>query len=106
MFKFIISALYLLLYLILPLPLELVLFIIGKLNMPLRDKISFFFVKYIGLGVVTKMSGSRVIVNGLENIPDETACLSVCKFVPVPLSVPENSIPNPASRMQTATNRK
>ena len=72
MFKFIISALYLLLYLILTLPLELVLFIIGKLNMPLRDKISFLFVKYIGLGVVTKMSGSRVIVNGLENIPDDT----------------------------------
>lgn len=77
MFKFIISALYLLLYLILTLPLELVLFIIGKLNMPLRDKISFLFVKYIGLGVVTKMSGSRVIVNGLENIPDDTACLFV-----------------------------
>ena len=77
MFKFIISALYLLLYLILTLPLELILFIIGKLNMPLRDKISFFFVKYIGLGVVTKMSGSKVIVNGLENIPDDTACLFV-----------------------------
>ena len=77
MIRFIISALYLLLYLIITLPLELVMFIIGKFNMPLRDKIGYNMVKYAGFGVVTKFSGAKIIVNGLENIPKDTACLFV-----------------------------
>ena len=77
MIRFIASALYLLLYLIITLPLELILYIIGKFNMPLRDKIGMACVKYGGFGVVTKLSGAKVIVNGLENIPDDTACLFV-----------------------------
>ena len=77
MIRFIASALYLLLYLIITLPLELILFIIGKFNMPLRDKIAMACVKYGGFGVVTKISGANVIVNGLENIPEDTACLFV-----------------------------
>ena len=75
MIRFIASALYLLLFLIITLPLELILFIIGKFNMPLRDKIAFGCVKYFGLLAVTKMSGARIIVNGLENIPEDTSCL-------------------------------
>ena len=77
MIRFIASALYLLLYLIITLPLELVLFIIGKFNMPLRDKISMACVKYGGFMVVRKLSGANVIVNGLDNIPSDTACLFV-----------------------------
>ena len=77
MIRFIISAFYLLLYLIVTLPLELVLFIIGKFNMPLRDRIAMACVKYAGFSVVTKISGAKVIVNGLDNIPDDTACLFV-----------------------------
>ncbi len=77
MFRFIISALYLLLYLILTLPLELILFIIGRFNMPLRDKISMACVKYGGFGIVTWVSGAKIIVNGLDNIPDDTPCLFV-----------------------------
>ena len=77
MIRFIASALYLLLYLIITLPLELVIFIIGKFNMPLRDRIGMFFVKYIGFGVVTRISGAKITVNGLENIPDDTACVFV-----------------------------
>ncbi|MCR5356483.1 MAG: 1-acyl-sn-glycerol-3-phosphate acyltransferase [Lachnospiraceae bacterium] len=77
MIRFIASALYLLLYLIITLPLELILFIIGKFNLPLRDKISMFFVKNIGFKVVTFFSGANIIVNGLDNIPSDTACLFV-----------------------------
>lgn len=77
MIRFIASALYLLLYLIITLPLELILVIIGKFSMPLRDKISMACVKYGGFGVVRKISGANIIVNGLENIPDDTACLFV-----------------------------
>lgn len=77
MIRFIGCALYLLIYLIITLPLELILFITGKLSMPLRDKIGMACVKYGGFGVVTKLSGAKVIVNGLENIPDDTACLFV-----------------------------
>lgn len=77
MIRFIFSTLYLLLYLIITLPLELVLLIISRFNKPLCDKICFFFVKYIGLGAVTRFSGANVIVNGLENIPNDTACLFV-----------------------------
>jgi 1-acyl-sn-glycerol-3-phosphate acyltransferase len=77
MIRFIASALYLLFYLIITLPLELILYIIGKFSMPLRDKMSMAIVKNAGLLVVTKMSGAGVIVNGLENIPDDTACLFV-----------------------------
>lgn len=77
MIRFIASALYLLLYLIITLPFELILFIIGKFNMPLRDKICFACVKYGGFGVVRKFSGAKIIVNGLENIPHDTACLFV-----------------------------
>jgi 1-acyl-sn-glycerol-3-phosphate acyltransferase len=77
MIRFIASAFYLLFYLIITLPLELVLFIIGKFNMPLRDKIAMACVKYAGFSVVTWISGAKVIVNGLDNIPDDTACLFV-----------------------------
>ena len=75
MIRFIASALYLLLYLIITLPLELILFMIGRFNMPLCDRLSMAFVKNAGLKVVTGISGARVIVNGLENIPEDTACL-------------------------------
>ncbi len=77
MIRFIFCALHLLLYLIITLPYELVLYIIGKFNMPLRDRLSMSCVKNAGLLVVTKMSGAKVIVNGLENIPEDTACLFV-----------------------------
>ena len=77
MIRFIISTLYLLLSLIITLPLELVMLIIGKFNMPLRDKIGFNMVKYAGFGVFAKLSGAKIIVNGLENIPKDTACLFV-----------------------------
>ena len=77
MIRFIASALYLLLYLIITIPLELILLLIGLFSIPLRDKISFACVKYVGLGAVRIFSGANVIVNGLENIPDDTACLFV-----------------------------
>jgi 1-acyl-sn-glycerol-3-phosphate acyltransferase len=64
-------------YLIITLPLELILFIIGKISMPLRDKLGMACVKYAGFNVVAKISGANIIVNGLENIPDDTACLFV-----------------------------
>lgn len=77
MFRFIVSALYLLLYLILTLPLELAMLIIGKFNKPLCDRICYIFVKYVGLNVVTAFSGAKVIVNGLDGVPKDTACLFV-----------------------------
>ena len=77
MIRFIASALYLLLFLIITLPAELILYIIGKFNMPLRDRLTFNCVKYCGLMVVTKISGADIIVNGLENIPEDSACLFV-----------------------------
>ncbi|MCR5507129.1 MAG: 1-acyl-sn-glycerol-3-phosphate acyltransferase [Lachnospiraceae bacterium] len=77
MIRFILSALYLLLYLIITLPLELILFVIGKFNMPLRDKISMACVKNAGFKVVAFLSGANITVKGLENIPDDTACLFV-----------------------------
>ncbi|MCR5235284.1 MAG: 1-acyl-sn-glycerol-3-phosphate acyltransferase [Lachnospiraceae bacterium] len=76
MIRFIISVTFLLLFLILGLPVELALFIIGKFNLPLRDKLSQACVKF-GCSTVIVISGTNVIVNGLENIPDDTASLFV-----------------------------
>ncbi|MCR5420754.1 MAG: 1-acylglycerol-3-phosphate O-acyltransferase [Lachnospiraceae bacterium] len=76
MIRFIFSALFLLLFLIVTLPLELILFIIGKFNLPLRDRLSLVCVKF-GFSTVRLFSGARVIVNGLENIPEDTSCLFV-----------------------------
>lgn len=76
MIRFILAASFLLLYLILTLPLELVLFITGKINISLRDRISKACVNF-GFSTVIFISGANVIVNGLENIPDDTASLFV-----------------------------
>lgn len=77
MIRFIVSALYLLLFLILTLPLELVMLIISKFNLPLCDRICYVFVKNVGLKVVTRFSGSKIIVNGLDNIPNDSPCVFV-----------------------------
>ncbi len=76
MIRFTASALFLLLFLIVTIPIELILLLIGRFNLPLRDKIS-RACAYFGFYVVTFFSGSRVIVNGLDNIPEDTACLFV-----------------------------
>lgn len=76
MFGIIIIGLSLLLFLVLMIPLMLVLLLLRKLNQPLASRISQWIVSRM-LKSLFLMSGSRIEVRGLENIPKDRAVLFV-----------------------------
>ncbi len=76
MFKFAIVALLLFLYLILLIPLMLILLLISRYNEKLSSDIAQFFVKYM-FRFLLFISGIKVDVKGLENIPKDEAVLFV-----------------------------
>ena len=76
MIRLIFSALFLLIYFIASLPVQLAEYILQQFNMDLRNKSSLAFVKF-GLRGLCFISGCKINVNGFENIPEDQAVLFV-----------------------------
>lgn len=76
MIRFILVLLFVFLFLVLSTPLMLAEWIIGKFNPRLRDKSSLAIVNWAFRWVI-RLSGTKVIVRGEENVPRDTAVLYV-----------------------------
>ena len=76
MIRFTLIALFIILFLIISLPLQLAEFIIGKFNPDLRDRSSLAIVNW-AFRVVLFMAGTSVTVLGEENVPQDEAVLYV-----------------------------
>lgn len=76
MIRFIFVVLFVFLFLVLSTPLMLIEWIIGKFNMPLKDRSSLAIVNWAFRWVI-RISGTKVIVKGEENVPQDTAVLYV-----------------------------
>ena len=76
MFRFIIVALFVILFLILSTPLMLAEWIIGKWNPDLKSRSSLAIVNWAFRWVI-RLSGVKVVVKGEENIPKDTSVLYV-----------------------------
>ena len=90
MIRSILVALFLLIYLIVSLPIQLVELIIRRFNPDFSNKTSLAFVRF-GLRVVTLISGVKLKVDGEENIPDDRAALFVanhCGFFDIVVTYP------------------
>lgn len=76
MIRFLITATFVVLFLILSMPLMLAEWIIGKFNMDVKSRSSLAIVNW-AFRCVTFLSGTKLIVKGRENIPDDRAVLYV-----------------------------
>lgn len=76
MIRLIILVIFLIVYFIISLPIQLAELIIEKFNMDIRNKSSLAFVNF-GLRCVILISGVKLEVNGYENIPKDRAVLFV-----------------------------
>ncbi len=74
MIRFVLIGLFLIIYLLVSLIIFVFLAIVGKFNKNLKDRMSFAIVTW-GLRVMKFLSGAKITVKGLENIPDDTAVL-------------------------------
>lgn len=76
MIRLILVLLFVFLFLVLSTPLMLIEWIIGKFNQPLKDRSSLAIVNWAFRWVI-RFSGTKVIVKGEENVPQDTAVLYV-----------------------------
>lgn len=76
MIRFLITAIFVVLFLILSMPLMLAEWIIGKFNMDVKSRSSLAIVNW-AFRCVAFLSGTKLIVKGRENIPDDRAVLYV-----------------------------
>lgn len=76
MIRFIFVALTVILYLIIGIIAEIILWIIGKFNKPCKDRISLAMVQTI-FRLILWIAGVKVTVKGKENIPTDTPVLYV-----------------------------
>ena len=76
MFRFILTALFVGLFLILGIPLLIAEWIIGKFNMDLKNRSSLAIVNW-AFRVCLRISGVSITVIGEENVPKDTAVLYV-----------------------------
>lgn len=76
MIRFIIVALFVVLFLILSIPMLIAEWIIGKFNMNLRNRSSLAIVNW-AFRCVRFLCGTKVIVLGKENVPKDSAVLYV-----------------------------
>lgn len=76
MIRFLLSAAFLILFLVLGIPLLLVEWMIGKFNMDLKNRSSLAIVNW-AFGVIIFFSGAQVTVRGEENVPKDTPVLYV-----------------------------
>ena len=76
MFRFILTATVIILFLVLAIPLLFVLWIIGKFNADLKSTMSLAIVLWV-FRCILKISGSTITVLGKENVPNDTSVLYV-----------------------------
>ncbi len=76
MIRFILVVIWVVLFLILSIPLMIAEWIIGKFNMDVRNKSSLAIVNWAFRGVL-RICGTRSVVIGEENVPQDTAVLYV-----------------------------
>ena len=76
MIRFVIVALFVILFLILSIPLLIAEWIMGRFNPALKDKSSLAIVNW-AFRQVLRLAGTKVIVLGEENVPKDTAVLYV-----------------------------
>ena len=76
MIRFILVLLFLIIYFLISLPIQLAELIIEKFNMDFRNKTSLAFVNF-GLKCIWFLSGIKLEVNGSENIPEDQAVLFI-----------------------------
>lgn len=76
MIRFILAVIVVILFLVLSIPLLIAEWIIGKFNQDLRDRTSLAIVNW-GFRQVIRVSGTKVIVLGEENVPKDSAVLYV-----------------------------
>lgn len=76
MIRLLFVILFVFLFLVLSTPLMLAEWVIGKFNQPLKDKSSLAIVNWAFRWVI-RLSGTKVIVKGEENVPQDTAVLYV-----------------------------
>lgn len=76
MIRFILTALFVILFLILSTPLLLIEWVIGKYNPDLKARSSLAVVKW-AFRIITFLSGAKPVFIGLENIPKDQAVLFV-----------------------------
>ncbi|MBP5195664.1 MAG: 1-acyl-sn-glycerol-3-phosphate acyltransferase, partial [Lachnospiraceae bacterium] len=76
MIRFIIIAILLVIFLIVSIPIQLVMLLIGFVAPDVRDKTSLRIVNW-AFGVVIKLSGIKKTVIGYENVPKDEAVLYV-----------------------------
>ena len=76
MIRLILVAVFLVIYFIISLPIQLAELIIEKFNMDLRNKSSLAFVNF-GLKCVWFLSGIKLEINGYDNIPKDRAVLFI-----------------------------
>lgn len=76
MFRFILVAAFVILFLILSIPLMLVEWVIGKFNPGVKDRSSLAIVNWAFRQVI-RLAGTKVIALGEENIPKDSAVLYV-----------------------------
>lgn len=76
MIRLILVLLLVVLFLVLSIPLMLIEWIVGKFNQPVKDKSSLAIVNWAFRRII-RISGTRVIARGEENVPKDTAVLYV-----------------------------
>lgn len=76
MIRFIVTAIFLILFLIVSIPLFFIEWIIGKFNMDIKNRSSLAIVQW-AFRVIIFLSGTKVTYIGEENIPTDTAVLYV-----------------------------
>ena len=76
MIRFILLLIFLIIYFLISLPIQLAELIIEKFNMNVRNKSSLAFVNF-GLKCVQWISGVKLEVNGYDNIPKDRAVLFI-----------------------------
>lgn len=76
MFRFLTIVLFLIIFFIASIPIQLVLLIIGLFSMNARNKISLAIVKW-GFKVTWHIAGLKLTVNGYENIPQDQSVLFI-----------------------------
>lgn len=76
MIRFIVTAIFLILFLIMSIPIFFIEWIIGKFNMDIKNRSSLAIVQW-AFRVIIFLSGTKVTYIGEENIPTDTAVLYV-----------------------------
>lgn len=76
MIRFILIVIFLIIFFILSIPIYLIEWIMGKININARHKSSKFIIKY-AFKICLFISGVKINAYGVENIPKDTPCLFV-----------------------------